>query len=856
MGLVFLDQRAEARAKGGVRLARLWLRTALGILTTAPGEHLDALRQDARFASRLMRREIGFTIVSVLTLAVGVGAFTALLALAYGVLWKPLPFEAPENLVRLWDTNPESGIEKIGVTTGNLVDWRRRNRTLEGVAGWYAMGRTLRTHEEAEVVVTAQVTADFFPLLRVRPLLGRLFTEAESEHAWFDSAAGFTGTEPVVILSHRLWRQRFGGSPDVVGKELDLERRPFRVVGVMPPDFRFPGPEVDLWIPWGLVKADETTPRDQHYVQGIARLGSGVGLERAEADMQALASALAQEYPETNRGWSVRLVPLHEDLVSGARLALTVLTAAVGVLFFVAALNAAGLELVRATGRRQEAALRAALGASAGRLTRQQLVEGLLSSGVAGALGFGFAWAGIQLLKAAPPTGIPRLEEVEIGATAAGVALALAALAGLLLAAAPALALGKLRVTESLRSAGRAAHGRQVQRFRSGLVVAQVATAVVLLLGAGLLGRSFARLMAVDPGFDARNVLVLPIFLEKNSYRSGAPVRAYYDELMERLAAIPGVVSVGGATALPASPLGPDFERPVWREEASVDPASKRQADVRIVTSDYFRTLGITVLRGRGFSATDAPDAPPVVCVNEKLAREVWGDEDPVGRRLMVDYSTAGTYAYEVIGVVGNVRFYGLRSAPRPEIFLAHAQRSYLVLNVAVRTASDPVPFIGAVRGAMRDVDAGQPPAGITPLADLVSATVERDRFATHLLTSLAVLGLSLAVLGLSGLMAFRVRQRTAEIGVRMALGAGRRAILRMVMAQGVRLTAAGITLGLLIAVPASRLLRGLLYGIQPHDVETYVVATALLAAVALVACWLPARRAVRVDPSVALRCE
>jgi putative ABC transport system permease protein len=817
------------------------------------GALLASFLQDARFGARCLRRSPGFTATALLTLALGVGASTLLFGIADAALLKPLPFPEPDRLVRLWDTNPAQSVLRTGVTTGNVVDWRQRNRTLSGLAAWYVMGRTLRVDDEAEVVQTAQVSTDFFQVFGMAPEVGRPFTPAETDRATFNSAAGPTGTDPVAIISHRLWKSRFHGDPAILDRTISLERQPWRVVGVMPDGFATPAANVDVWCPWSLVG---TQPRDQHYVQAAARLRAGVTLQQAQTDLDAVAVTLEREFPATNLGWRPDVERLQDDVVGGARRVIVTLLAGVALVLLVACANLAGLQLVRAIRRGRETAMRMALGASRARLVRQQLTECGLLTAAGGALGLLGAAAALPLLKLWAGAGIPRLAEASLDLRVGGFALAVTAFAGLAFGLAPALASVKAGGLPGANAVVRHTEGRVARRWRTLFVAGQVSVAFVLLAGAGLLVRSYSRLLAVDPGFVPDQVLVAPVFLDARSYKRET-TRAYYGALESRLAAIPGVVSVGSATALPTSPLGPDFERPVWAEDrTSPLPGEVQQADVRIATPGYFDTLGMRLVRGRGFGPEDGPDASLVVIVSDALARRLWPGADSVGRMLTVDYSTAGTYPYQVVGVVGDIRFRGLRSDPRPEIYMPHAQRPYLVLNVAVRAAGDPALLIPSVRQALRDVDPMQPAHSITPLSDLVGATVARDRFAMRTVLAFALTSLALAILGLYGVLSYSVRQRVPEIGVRMALGAGRRDVLALVLREGVRIVLAGLVAGLGATLLLTRGLRSLLFGIGPHDLPTYAAVAVLLALTAMLAACIPARRAAATDPLVALRHE
>lgn len=520
------------------------------------------LTQELRHAARRLRRAPGFTAVVVLTLAVGIGGATALFCVVNSVLLRPLPYPEPDRLVRVFDTNREQSIEKTGVATGNLLEWRKRTQGFSALAGWYVMGRTLRTDRDVDVVRSAQVTEGFFPALNVQPALGRAFNAEEIARSVLDNTAAPVGTDVVIVISHRLWRSRFGGDPAILDKTVFVDRHAMRIIGVMPADFSFPNTDVDMWVPWGF---RENPPKDQRYVKGIARLALGQTIVQAEAALQSTAAQLAAEFPAQNKGWSPILVPLQEELTGATRPALLLLFGAVCCVLLIGCVNVAHLQLIRASQFARETAVRLALGASRGRLLQQFGAESLLLALAGGIGGVLLAAGALQWLRWVQPAQLPRASEVTLHFTALLFAAGVTLLAGIVTGFAPALGAARTQLTRSLNEGGRSGvAGKPAQRLRNGLVVAEIAAAVVLLVSAGLLGRSFVRLLAVDPGFNYRNVLVLPIFLDNNEYTSGAKVRAYYAQLTTKLASLPGVISVGGATALPASPLGPDWRACCW----------------------------------------------------------------------------------------------------------------------------------------------------------------------------------------------------------------------------------------------------------------------------------------------------
>jgi predicted permease len=815
------------------------------------GFALDQLVRETKYAARVLRRSPGVTLLSIATMAVGIGASAMLFALINGIVLRPLPYPEPDRLVRIFDTNASAGVDRAGVASGNIDDWRRRAAAFDGVAAYYAMGRTVSLGADADVLITAQVSDDFFEVLRIRPVLGRTFTEEETRRAEFNTAVAPVGADPVVLLSHRVWTQRFGGDPNAIGRTIMLDRRPFKVVGVMPEWFAMPDAGVQLWIPWNVSK---DRPRDQHYLGAVARLKPRVSIAQAEDALNAVARELGNEYPATNRGWGVRVSPLATETVGDAAEILWILLAAVGLVMLVACANVALLSLMRGLDRREEAGVRLALGASSARLLREFLLESALLALLGGVAGAAIAVAGLRLLPMLT-TDLPRLNEVGFDYRALAFVAVVTTLSAILSGLPQAwrrlhvpplagLSAGAIRVTESIDR----------HWLRSGFVVVQVAMAVVLMTGSGLLVRSFLQLRATPPGFDPRGVLVAPIFLDNQAYNSGEKTRTYYRTLFEKLSALPGVIAVGGATTVPTSPLGPDFERPVWPQGSPADRANSMPASVRVVTPGYFKAMSVRVVDGRPIDDRDSPQAPRVLMVSETLARRMWPGQSAVGKQLVVDYSTAGTYPYQIVGVVGDVRFHGPRSEPQPEIYLPHARHPYLILNVVVKTTGDPRSLIPLVRAAMKEVDPLKPAQGLYPLEDLMDATYARDRQITITLSIFAAAAIFLAVLSVYGVLSQRVRERSREIGIRMAMGADAPSVIGWVAGSGLRLIALGLATGAVAARVLSGALDGLLFGVAATDGLTTLVVITALGSVGALATLAPSWRATRIEPVQILR--
>jgi putative ABC transport system permease protein len=815
------------------------------------GFALEQMWRELVQAARVLRRSPGLTVLSIATMGAGIGVSAILFALVHGIVLTPLRYPDADRLVRIFDTNQATGVERSGIASGNVDDWRRGVSSFTGIAAYYAMGRTVSVHGDAEVLLTAQVSDDFFAIAGVSPVVGRLFEADEIRRASYSSSLAPTGPDPVVILSASMWRDRFGGSTDVIGQSLLLDRRPFRIVGVMPAGFDLPESGVRVWIPWNI---SNDSPRDQHYLGAIARLAPGVRIEQAERQLNGVAADLARKFPDTNRGWGVRLSPLSVETIGEAATVLWVLLAAVGLVLLVACANVALLSLMRGLDRTEETSVRLALGASTPRLLREFLMESVLLAGCGGILGVVTAMAGLRVLPALT-RDLPRLDEVAVDGRVllfiGAITVFTALFSGL------PQAWRRTRATTIGAAGGlalRTTASAEKHALRDAIVIAQVALAVVLLAGSSLLVRSYLHLRSTDPGFDPRGVLVAPIFLDAQAYNSGDKSRAYYRTLFERLSAIPGVSAVGGATTVPASPLGPDFQRPVWPEGTSVDPAQQTPAFVRVVTPGYFPVMNLRVAEGRPFDDRDQPDSSRVVMISETLAGRLWPGQSAIGRQLVIDYSTRGTYPYEIVGVVGDTRFRGPRSEPLAEVYFPHAHNPYLILNVVIRASRDPRAIVPAVRQALREIDPQKPAHGLNTLEDLMGATYARDRQAMVTLLIFASTAIFLAVLSVYGVLSQRVRERSREIGIRIALGADRTHLVSWVVGTGVRLVSGGVAAGLLIAWLLTGTIDRLLVGVAPTDPLTAMVVVAAIMGVCLSASIMPCRRATRIDPATTLR--
>ena len=815
----------------------------------------DEMIQDLRFGARMLLKRPGFTAVAILSLALGIGANTAIFSVVNTVLLRPLPYADSDRLVMIWDTNLERSLDHERPAPGNFLDWKAQNQVFDGIAAWYQTSRTLRGEHDAEQVQVAQVAGDFFQVLHTGVTVGRTFSPAEVSGAVYNSANGYLSGDRIAVISDGLWRRRFGADPEIVGRTILLDGQSWQVVAVMPPRFAIPNTEVELWTPWDLTRLQNA--RDQRFLQVIARLKPGVTLQQAQADLDSLAAESAKQYPKANNGWGVKLASLQGEIVGRSRTALLVLFGAVGFVLLIVCANIASLLLARASGRQREMAVRSALGASRLRLTRQLMSESVLFSIVGGTVGLLLAFWAIRLLLLLQPGNLPRLDEIGIDARVLIFTVVVTVATGIVCGLAPALQVAGIDLSTALKAGANkgATVGLRHHRLRSLLVVFEMAIALVLLVGAGLLTQSFVRVLTVNPGFEARNLLVMPIFLDNNHYRTPPQSSAYYQSLIERLKSLPSVTAVGATTALPMSELGGDFSRPYWREGETDPGGNASKAGMRMVTPDYFKAMGISVLKGRAFTDQDRIDTPPVIVVNETLALQVWPGEDPVGKRLVI-YFNRGRYPYEVVGVTGDTKFYGLKSQSRSEVFFAHAQDPYLIMNVVVRTSTAPQQLASLLNQEVLALDPAQPVHSIVTMEEMIARSVAPDRFSMLLLSVLALIALVLAAVGVYGVMSYSVSQRTHEIGIRLAVGARAGDVLRLMFSQGMKLALAGAAIGIVAALALTRLLEKLLFDISATDPLTFASIALLLTCVALLACYFPARRATKVDPIIALRHE
>ena len=801
---------------------------------------MNDLLSDIRFALRGLRKNAGFTAVAVITLALGLGATTAVFSVVDGVLLRRLPYPEPERLVRVWHHNTRNDAPR------EQVSFETYTELVDGVAGIDAAAGispawdfTLRGAGEPEHVEGFFVSPSFFELLGVRPVVGRAFTPDE------DRVDG----EPVVLLSYALWQRMFGGAPDAVGRTLSVSGTVSTIIGVMPPGFEFLEP-VDLWAPL-TQNPLAGRGRQVRWVDVVARLAPGATVERVGPELDAFMTRLGEAYPEENAGLDATVESLYTATVGSVRPALWALFGAVAFVLLIACANIGNLLLTRASARQAELAVRRALGANRRRLVRQLLTESLVIGLIGGAAGLVLAFWLLEVLRVAGPADLPRLQEIGIDLRVLGAAVLASLVAGAACGLAPALTAVRDDLHTSLKQGGRVAG--EGARLRAGFVVSEIALALVLLVGAGLLLRSFATLMNVEAGFEAEGVLTLQFGVP--GHLDPLERVAFYDRLFEDLEAIPGVTGAGGVTRLP---LGSQLSTRLEIRGREASDGERADVEFRRATGGYFDAMGIAMLAGRAFDGRDGPEAPPVMIVSRTAAERLWPGEDPVGRhaRFWFVGITPDAPWIEIVGVAGDVRHFGLDESAPPVVYVPFSQGPPGSPLLAVRTPGDPLAIVGAVRDRLRALDHSIVMWDVQAMTARVGASVAGRRFNLLLLGLFSAIALVLAAVGIYGVMAYGVRRRSQEIGIRMALGATGRNVVRMIVRRGLRLTAVGLAAGLLGALLLTRLIRGLLFGVEPTDPVTLAGTTALLGLVALLASWIPSRRAIRVNPVDALRHE
>ena len=806
------------------------------------------MTKDIRYGLRTLLKRPGATAVALLTLALGIGVNTAIFSAVDSILLRPLPLKDPERLVSIWEHSLRIGINQNEVAPANFFDLRNQNQVFEGIGAHGPQDINLSGDGEPERLSAELVTANVLSILGVEPALGRTFLPDEDQ----------TGQHRVVVLSDALWHRRFNRDPQVVNRNLTLNGESFTVIGVMPKGFFFPARETELWVPWAM-EPEQASGRGDHYLRLVARLQPGTNLEHANADVESIARRLSTDYPKTNEGLGFRVNSLHQDYVGNLRLPILVLFASVGLVLLIACANVANLLLAQATTRRREIAIRIALGARRWTIVRQLLVESLLLAGAGGLLGVLGAFWGVEALSKLLPESLSKLQDVSIDARIFLFTLGVSVLTAVIFGGVPALLAARAKPGETLSDVARdtagGSSGRHVRRM---LVVSEVALAVVLLVGAGLLIRSFQLLRQVDTGFTTENLLTMKMVLPMPKYAKPEARRAFYDEVLRRVKELPGIESAGAITFLPLSFNGMNFSFSV-EGQAAPDDMKLPFALYRVVSPDYFRAMDIPLQRGRFFDAHDSADTQPVILVNRRLAEQYWPGQDPTGKRLKIGPIDSPNPWLTVVGVVGDVRQSELYGDLRMDLYAPYAQdrRAFIApRDLVLRTKGDATSVASAVRQAVWAVDKDQPISNVRTMDQVFAAAISRERFQALMLGLFAALALVLACVGLYGVISYSVAQRTHEIGVRMALGAQPRDVLKLVIRQGMLLTLTGLGVGIVAGAIATRLLSDMLFGVTPRDPLTFIGVPVLLLLVAFLACYIPARRATRIDPLIALRYE
>jgi putative ABC transport system permease protein len=819
------DTIQDSRHAGGARRAGAALMLA------------NAIR-DARHAIRQLRKSPAFTAVAVLTLAVGIGANSAIFTVVNSVLLQPLPYPGPQALVRVHEVVPQYG--RFSVAPATFLDWRRRNTVFERLAAYTSGSGTLLEGDGPERIQGALVSWDLFDLLRVAPAIGSGFTAAQD----------LPRADGVIVISHGLWQRRFGGDRGVVGRTVNFNGAPVRIAGVMPAHFSFPARTAEFWRPIAIDPANAS--RGAHFLGVVARLKPDVPIDRAAVEMKTIAERLAREYPDSSANESAEVVALHDQVVGPVRPALLTLLAAVGAVVLIACANVANLLLVRASVREREVAIRAALGAGRRRLALQMVTESLVLALAGGALGVGLAYLAIPIVQTLGASSIPRVAEIALDRRVLAFAFGASLLTGVLFGLAPAWHAARAGLGAVLKEGGRSSATSSGRWVRNGLLVVEVALSIVLLVGATLLVRSFEKLTGVDPGFDPDHVLAFQVALPVATYPQDGNRLQFFDTLLERLQSVPDVRSASLCQRLPLR--GGYVLSFAIQGRPPAKPGEEPSANYRTISASYFDTLGIPLLRGRAFTARDTEKPPMVAIVDDAFVKRFFPDENPLGRGIDIGNGTDGFY--EIVGVVGDVTHERLDAAPAPTMYVPFKQDVFSTVWVMARGDSDPNRLAPAARQVVRDIDRTLPAYAMTPLATVLDESVADRRFSMLLLGAFALVAMFLAAVGLYGVVGYTVSQRTREIGLRMAIGAQPGDVLRMVVGGGMKLVLVGVAIGLAAAIGLAQLVETMLFGVTPSDPASYAVTSIVLLVVAAAASYVPARRAMRVDPLVALQSQ
>ncbi len=808
---------------------------------------------DFRYSARTLLKRPGFVITITLILALGIGANSTIFSVVDAVLMRPLPYEAPERIVMIWETNQSKGVPRSIVSPANFLDWKEQNKVFDHLAAlrfWYY---TVTGLGDPERYQGARVSADFFPLLGVKPELGRNFGPEEEQ----------VGRDHVVVLTHAFWQRRFGGDRNIVGRSLTIDNEPFTIIGVLPASFRFSrvlNAELELWMPISFTPQQLT--REDRSITVYGRLKQGVSLAQARAEMDGIMRRLEQQYPETNSGWTAQVNILQEQATAPFRPTLLILMVVVGFVLLIACGNVANLLLTRATTRQKDFAVRFALGSSRSRLMRQLLIENLLLALLGGAAGLLLAYWAINFLNVIVRERVPYLDTLVINRSVLGFTLVVSVLVGVIVGLVPGLRASRLNLRDALAESGRTSSETPGhRRLRNLFVVLEVTLAVPLLIGAGLMLRSSLLLQNLDRGIDIRNVLTAQISLPKTKYVTAQQTAEFYRQTLQRIQSEPEVLSASAVNFLPLTNFGDATRLTIEGRNPSAS-GPEITASYRVIDPNYFRTMSIPLLRGRFFTEQDNDESHGVVMINQTMARRYWPDEDPIGKRIKpefpaakVPWRPASTNTWLAItGVVGDVKEAGVNDEQSAEIYLPYLQNPSSLMNLLVRSASDPLRLVPAVRRQVLAVDGDQPVYNVSTMEDVLGQSIATPHVITSLLTIFAAVALLLAAIGVYSVMSYSVAQRTHEVGVRMALGAQQQHVLRMILGHGLRLVLGGVGFGVIVAFAVTRVMSNLLFGVSATDPRVFVGVPLLLIAIAMLATYLPARRALKVDPIVALR--
>jgi putative ABC transport system permease protein len=820
---------------------------------------METVLKDIRYGFRGLLKHPGFTLVAVITLALGIGANTAIFTVVNAVLLRPLPVAAPEQLVFIWQSHPfgkRIGVDQLPVSNADFLDWQEQSNLFEGMSMMDSWGGNLTGGDIPEHVDGAKVSINLFSLLRAQPMLGTDFNVEQAK----------PGNEHVVMLSHALWQRRFGSDANIVGRQIQVDGQPYTVQGVMGPGFVFPKDmglpnyfsfaKTEMWLPIAL-NDQQRTNRGSHHLAVIARLKPGATLEQAQSQLAGIAKHVEELNPEQSKDWSTSVNLIHEQVVGASRKTILILLGAVAFVLLIACANVANLLLARSTSRQKEIAIRTALGAGRARIVRQLLLESVLLSLIGGLVGVILASWGIKLLLLISPERLPRIGEIHVDNRVLWFTVAVSVLTGLLFGLVPALQASKTDLNESLKESGRSAMGgRHRQRARTLLVVSEVALSLVLLVGAGLLAKSFVRLQNVNAGFTPSNLLTATLELPRAKYEDDARTAQFFRQVVERISGLPGVEAAAAVSHLP---LSGKEELDGFRVEGRADPIEVsliQTADFRVITPDYFRAMQIPLLKGRFFNEQDRADTTYSAIVDDAFARRFFPSEDPLGKRIDEDGSRNPHGFAVIVGVVGGVKHTDVKGEGRPTMYVPAQQSPWETMTLVVRSSGEPTALASALREQVKAVDNDQPLSEVATMQQLFSKTVAPQRFNLMLVGLFAALALLLATVGVYGVIAYSVTQRAQEMGVRLALGASSRDILRLVIGQAMRTSLLGVSLGLVAAVGLTRVMTSLLFEVSATDPIVFAGLAALLIVVTLVASYIPARRATRVDPLVALRYE